>query len=218
MGERFCVIERHGALKKREMRGRCGEQNGEKEGGGEREPRQSGAPTDTHFCLSSFPLRAGSRQVTAGLHFWQTRGSSSPTKPCTTPPWLPAAVIKPRQPEPSNKKANTLSIDSGQLSRGGVERLTFCRRLRPGMEGYYWDAKLQRLVSSQKIPHSRWQFSRIVGAGMTLLFAPNEKLCPMHSVWYSNHKIQMRFSILSINSHPLQCLHVSSLPNQHFHS
>ena len=40
----------------------------------------------------------------AGLHFWQTRGSSSLTKPCTTPPWLSAAVIKPRQPEPSNKK------------------------------------------------------------------------------------------------------------------
>lgn len=52
----------------------------------EREARQLGAPTDTHFCLSSFPLRAGSRQVTAGLHFWQTRGSSSLTKPCTTPP------------------------------------------------------------------------------------------------------------------------------------
>lgn len=74
MGERFCVIERHDALKEREIRGGCGEQNGEKEGGGEREPRQLGAPTDTHFCLSSFPLRAGSRQVTAGLHFWQTRG------------------------------------------------------------------------------------------------------------------------------------------------
>lgn len=70
----------------------------------EREARQLGAPTDTHFCLSSFPLRAGSRRVTAGLHFWQTRGSSSLTKPCTTPPWLSAAVIKPRQPEPSNKK------------------------------------------------------------------------------------------------------------------
>lgn len=86
------------------MWGRCSKQNKERKRETEREARQLGAPTDTHFCLSSFPLRAGSRRVTVGLHFWQTRGSSSLTKPCTTPPWLSAAVIKPRQPEPSNKK------------------------------------------------------------------------------------------------------------------
>lgn len=69
-----------------------------------REARQLGAPTDTHFCLSSFPLRAGLQQVMAGLHFWQTRGSSTLSKRCMAPLWLSAAVIKPRQPEPTNKK------------------------------------------------------------------------------------------------------------------
>lgn len=49
---------------------------------------QLGAPTDTHFCLSSFPPRAGSRRVTAGLHFWQTRGSSALAKPRAAPPRL----------------------------------------------------------------------------------------------------------------------------------
>lgn len=82
--------------------------------------------------LSCFTLRAGWRRVTVGLHFWQTRGSFSLTRLCTTPPWLPAAAIKPRQPEPTNKKANTPSIDSGQLWWGGVERSTLCRRLSLG--------------------------------------------------------------------------------------
>lgn len=89
--ERFCVIERctvYDAIKRRgkkvcevDLASKI-----ERKRETEREARQLGAPTDTHFCLSSFPLRAGSRRVTAGLHFWQTRGSSSLTKPWTTPP------------------------------------------------------------------------------------------------------------------------------------
>lgn len=88
--ERFCVIERcKWSYKVRGGKKECEVDvvsKIERKGETEREARQLGAPTDTHFCLSSFPLRAGSRRVTAGLHFWQTRGSSSLTKPCTTPP------------------------------------------------------------------------------------------------------------------------------------
>ena len=83
---RLCDGDMYVELHREEIRSEVDEQHREKQGAGEREARQLGAPTDTHFCLSSFPLRAGSRRVTAGLHFWQTRGSSSLTKPCTTPP------------------------------------------------------------------------------------------------------------------------------------
>lgn len=66
--ERWCYKVRRGGKKQR-VRWMYWGKNREME----RKARQLGAPTDTHFCLSSFPLRAGSRRVMAGLHFWQTR-------------------------------------------------------------------------------------------------------------------------------------------------
>lgn len=87
-----------------------------------------GAPTDTHSRLSSFALRPGSWQVTAELHFWQTRGEACvcvcgdvwgwgvhSSQSCPLPPPAhansSAAVIKPisldLQTKP--KQANTQS-------------------------------------------------------------------------------------------------------------
>lgn len=60
----------------------------------QRQAMQLGASTDTLFCLSSFLLRAELRQVMAGLYFWQTRGSSTLSKHCTTPPRLLSSCNK----------------------------------------------------------------------------------------------------------------------------
>lgn len=184
----------------------------------DREARQLGAPTDTHFCLSSFPLRAGSRQVTAGLHFWQTRGSSSLTKPCTTPPWLSAAVIKPRQPEPTNKKLTRYRSTAANFHEV-VLKGRHCADSSGRGEGLLlgW-GKTPAFGLITESPHSADGFGKLSVHEWSYCYSANEEKQPPCPVWYSNHKIQMRFSILSINSHPLQCLHVSSLPNQHFHS
>lgn len=102
---------------------RRGQRRGRGRGRGGRRPcGQLGAPADTHLCLSSFALRAGSRQVTVGLHFLANKkgrescrvggGGGGATLPCSqsfalTPP-APAhrSCNKADQPGPSNKTEN----------------------------------------------------------------------------------------------------------------
>lgn len=66
------------------------------------------------------------------------------------------------------QKANTLSIDSGQLWRGGVKRSTLCRQLGPGWRAIIGMRENSAVWSYHRNSSLSWQFQQTVGAEMEL--------------------------------------------------
>ena len=141
----------------------------------------------------------------AGLHFWQTRGSSSLTKPCTTPPWLSAAVIKPRQPEPSNKKLTRYRSTAANFrevvskgrhcadSSGRGEGLLLGWGKTPAFSLITENSSLLVDNLSKKAKQKKKCQRR---SGVVVVAKPKKKKTPapaLYSEIFSNQKIQMRF-------------------------
>lgn len=175
------------------------------------EARQLGAPTDTHFCLSSFPLRAGLQQVTAGLHFWQTRGSSTLSKRCMAPPWLSAAVIKPRRPEPTNKKLTcywSTAANFGEVvSKGwhGAANSAWGEGLLLGC------GKTQPFGLIAEIPHLVGNFTKLLAQKGRYWDSVNEYHHSQLEAWYSSPKKNPNEVFLSLQSIAIPCSAAMSL-------
>lgn len=148
--------------------GRCSEQNREKKR--DRERGQAAGSSHRHALLSKQLSSQG--RVTAGhggITLLANKRELLSHKAVHDSPMTLSSCNKAKAAWTYKQKANTLSIDSGQLSRGGVERSTLCRQLGLGWRAIIGMRENSGVWSYHRNYSLSWQFHQTVSAGMELL-------------------------------------------------